>query len=240
MSKHRAEDTSLTLTPLAERLNELAQRAGADGGADPRFAGLHEHITQVADVVRQAVAVISAQQLQTTARYDDLLGRLELQNVRGEEMIETTRAAREALDDSADLLAEVRAVRAELHGSTGLLTGAQAVLEAGVRRMQTSGDALVHYLDDRDVALEAERDRVLRDVLEDFAASLHARERRTLARRLIDVVDRRRDARDAARWRREHGTGQAAADEDVRPVRGGPRVIDLDAAAKMRRATQRR
>jgi hypothetical protein len=121
-----------------------------------------------------------------------------------------------------------------------LLTGAQAVLEAGVRRMQTSGDALVRYLDDRDVALDAERDRVLRDVLEDFASSLHARERRTLARRLIDVVDRRRDARDAARGRRQHAAESGRAQpEGLREVTAERRVIDLDAAAKLRRASQR-
>jgi hypothetical protein len=240
MSKHRADETSLSLTPLAERLNELADRAEADAGADPRFAAVHDHIAQVADVVREAVAVISAQEQRAGARYDALLGRLEEQSLVAGETVTATRAARDALDDSAEVLADVRALRSELHGSTGLLTGAQAVLEAGVRRMQTSGEALVRYLDDRDVALEAERDRVLRDVLEDFASSLHARERRTLARRLIDVVDRRRDARDAARWRRQHAAESGRPQpEGLREVTAERRVIDLDAAAKLRRASQR-
>jgi hypothetical protein len=239
MSKHRAADTTLTLTPLAERLTELAERSAAQSIADPRFVAVHDHIAQIADVVRQAMAVMAVQHQQLEYRYDALLAQLERQTARADEMIASSAAAREALDDGAGLLAEVRAMRAELQGAAGLLTGAQAVLEAGVRRMQTSGDALVRYLDDRDIALEAERDRVLRDVLEDFAASLHARERRTVARRLMDVVDRRRDARDAARWRREHAetagrAPQAAANGT------GPRVIDLDAAAKLRRPSYRR
>lgn len=233
MSKHRAADTSLTLTPLAERIDELAERAALT--ADPRFVAVHQHIAQLADILREAMDVMTAHQRTLDSRYDVLLDQLERQAARADDMIATTTAARSALEDSAGLLTEVRAMRAEIQGGTGMLTGAQAVLEAGVRRMQTSGDALVRYLDDRDVALEAERDRVLRDVLEDFAESLHARERRTLARRLVDAVDRRRDARDAQRWRREHRSD----DTQPRPVAtasgSGPRVIDLDAAAKLRR-----
>jgi len=234
MSKHRAADSSLTLTPLAERIAELASQSAAQAAADPQFAAVHDHIGQVADVVREAMAVMSAQQQAVDGHYDALLVRLEEQIARADEEIVAANAARQALQGGAELLVEVRAMRAELQASAGLLTGAQAVLEAGVRRMQSSGDALVRYLDDRDVALEAERDRVLRDVLEDFAASLHARERRTLAKRLVDAVDRRRDARDAARWRREHI-------EQARPPRppgelrdtGSPtRVIDLDAAKR--------
>lgn len=247
MSKHRAADESLTMqtdlsaTPLGQQLAELAERAAAANGADPRFVAVHDHIDQVADAVREALGGLADQQQHLIARYADLLIQLERHEARADGQIAAAAAARETLESGAELLADVRAMRVQLQGSTGLLTGAQAVLEAGVRRMQTSGDALVRYLDERDVALEAERDRVLRDVLEDFAASLHAKERRTLAHRLIDVVDRRRDARDAARWRRAQGAEQRpvlAADTDAIPG-ATPRVIDLDAAAR-RRATSGR
>lgn len=247
MSKHRAADESLTTltdlsaTPLGQQLAELAERAAAADGADPRFAAVHDHIAQVADAVREALGGLADQQQQMIARYADLLIQLERQESRADDQIAAATAARATLESGAELLADVRAMRVQLQGSTGLLTGAQAVLEAGVRRMQTSGDALVRYLDERDVALEAERDRVLRDVLEDFATSLHARERRTLARRLIDVVDRRRDARDAARWRRAQGGDQrpVLAEGTDAITRAAPRVIDLEAAAR-RRATSGR
>ncbi|MDQ1708662.1 MAG: hypothetical protein QOG49_47 [Frankiaceae bacterium] len=201
MSKHRAADTSLTLTPLAMRLAELAAQSGpADGEAG--LDAVHEHIAAVADIVREAMDVMAGQQTQADARYAAMAALLQRQT-----------------DRVSD------------------------VLDAGVRRLESSTEVLASYLEDRDGQLEAERDRVLRDVLEDFAASLHARERRTVARRLIDAVDRRRDARDAARWRREHGAEQHPA--RPRSLQAAPdavprRVIDLDAASKMRRASPRR
>ena len=238
MSKHRAADTTLVTdtglrdSPLGRQLAELAERAVAANGEDPQFAALHDHIASVADLMTQAMADMTERQQRLDARYAELLTLLERQAGRAD--LELA-AARTSGESGTQLLAEVREARTQLQGSTGLLTGAQAVLEAGVRRMQTSGDALMRYLDDRDVAVESERDRVLREVLEDFAASLHARERRTLSRRFLAVVDRRRDARDAARWRRERAivTAPAAAAEDA-TGQTGSRVIDLDAAARRR------
>lgn len=202
MSKHRAADTSLTLTPLAARLAELAEHSARESANDPRFAAVHDHIAEVADVVREALHAAGAQQDRADALHDELV---------------------EQVQKQVDRMAEV--------------------LESGVRRLDGTGDALAAYLDVRDTRIEAERDRILREVLEDFATSLHARERRTVARRLVDAVDRRRDARDAAKWRREHGAELTSAHPRFAPATAessGPRVIDLDAASKSRRATQRR
>ncbi|MEO6714869.1 MAG: hypothetical protein ABIM89_15785 [Mycobacteriales bacterium] len=202
MSKHRAADTSLTLTPLSQRLAELSADAAKTSVDDPRFADVHRHIAQVANAAREVIDALAEQHHLAQARHDALVAQID-----------------------------------RLGGRT------VDVLDAGVRRLETSSDALAAYLDDRDAAIEGERDRVLRDVLEDFAASLHARERRTVARRLIDAIDRRRDARDAARWRREHGAEQRPLrPRQMQPPAAGhgPRVIDLDAASRQRKQTQRR
>ena len=61
---------------------------------------------------------------------------------------------------------------------------------------------LLAYLADRDRVLERERDRVLHEVLEEFAVGLTPRERRAVASRVGEAVDRHRDGRDAARFRR--------------------------------------
>jgi hypothetical protein len=250
MSRHRAADSPLN-SGLAERIEELARQAAVDRAVvpEPQLADVHQHIDEVADVVRQAMVVMAEFQRTTEERYAAQSALLDAQARRADSAVATAQAARETLKDTgAELLTQVKEARNEFHGSAGILTGAQAVLEAGVRRVQTSGDALVRYLDDRDVALEAERDRILRDVLEDFAESLNARERRSIAKRLVGVVDRRRDARDAGRWRREHGVepGQPPLDLTTRDERiaqaGGarPGVIDLDAAAQQRRMSPRR
>ncbi len=250
MSRHRAADNPLH-AGLAERIEELARKAAVarDVSPEPQLAAMHQQIEQIADAVRQSMAVMAEFQRVTAERYAAQFALLDAQARRADSAVATAQAARDTLRETgAELLAQVQEARNDFHGSTGILTGAQAVLEAGVRRVQTSGDALVRYLDDRDVALEAERDRILRDVLEDFASSLNARERRGIAKRLVGVVDRRRDARDATRWRREHGVepGQPPLDLTTRSDRvaqaGGarPGVIDLDAAAQQRRTTPRR
>jgi hypothetical protein len=249
MSKHRAADDSIG--GLADRIEEIARRAALERAVppEPQLAEVHQHIAEIAGMVRQSLAVMAELQRVAEERYAAQFALLDAQARRADAAVATAEEARATLRTTgAALLTQVQEARDDFRGSTGILTGAQAVLEAGVRRVQTSGDALVRYLDDRDLALEAERDRILRDVLEDFAASLDARERRGIAKRLVGVVDRRRDARDAARWRREHGVdgGQEPGATTGRDERialaggGGPVVIDLDAAAQARRTTPRR
>jgi hypothetical protein len=70
---------------------------------------------------------------------------------------------------------------------------------------------LVGYLAERDKWLERERDRVLHEVLAEFAQGLSGRRRRGLSSRMHEIVERRRDARDAQRYRRLEA-GQAGAD----------------------------
>ncbi|HZG94120.1 MAG TPA: hypothetical protein VEZ46_05355 [Mycobacteriales bacterium] len=187
-------------------------------------------LAAVVSVLDERLGAAAEQLDRQRAALDDVLARMA-------ELIADSGAATGSLDRTRqDLLREISQARGELHATAGVMTGAEAVLDAGVRRIETSGAAMVRYLDERDLALEAERDRLLREVLEDFADTLGARERRTVARRLIGVVDRRRDARDANRWRRAN-PGQAADGSTPEAV-APPTVIDLD-AAQQRRAARR-
>jgi hypothetical protein len=101
--------------------------------------------------------------------------------------------------------AEVKSGLAEmsrsLTGQFAAIRGVTGTLGGGTERLVGAGQALLAYLGERDRWLEAERDRVLHEVLEDFAQGLSGRRRRALSSRMRDVVDRRRDARDAERFR---------------------------------------
>jgi chromosome segregation ATPase len=236
----RLEDEARTAAELrAQLLGEL----------DSARTSLQPAVDEARDqVARQAEAMTSTVLAAVVTLLDERLGaaadqlaqqRTALDDVlvRMAELIADSGAATGSLDRTRqDLLREISQARGELHTTAGVMTGAQAVLDAGVRRIETSGAAMVRYLDDRDLALEAERDRLLREVLEDFADTLGARERRTVARRLIGVVDRRRDARDANRWRRANP--QQGTDRDAPAAVAPPTVIDLD-AAQQRRAARR-
>lgn len=94
--------------------------------------------------------------------------------------------------DLADALEEVRDRVAE---SSALR------LDRLEERLTGAGRALLDYLIERDLALEAERDRVLHELLDDLTAGLTAGERRTLSGRASGLVERRRAERDAAHWR---------------------------------------
>ena len=101
--------------------------------------------------------------------------------------------------------AEVKSGLAEmsrsLTGQFAAIRGVTGTLGGGTERLVGAGQALLAYLGERDRWLEAERDRVLHEVLEDFSQGLSGRRRRALSTRMREVVDRRRDARDAERFR---------------------------------------
>ncbi|HVV77884.1 MAG TPA: hypothetical protein VHC43_17845 [Mycobacteriales bacterium] len=101
---------------------------------------------------------------------------------------------------AAGVLDDVQATLAEQASAIGSVSG---TIGSGTERLIAAGQALLAYLADRDRTLERERDRVLHDVLEEFAAGLAPRERRAVASRVGEAVDRRRDSRDAARYRRD-------------------------------------
>jgi hypothetical protein len=94
---------------------------------------------------------------------------------------------------------------------------------ADLAATRTEMGELVGYLAERDKWLERERDRVLHEVLAEFAQGLSGRRRRGLSGRMHEIVERRRDARDAQRYRRleaaqasEDGA-QNGAEEGIEP-----------------------
>ena len=66
----------------------------------------------------------------------------------------------------------------------------------------TAGQALLGYLARRDEILEAQRDRIVHEVLDEFAQGLSAEGAAGDGERVGAALDRRRDARDADRYRR--------------------------------------
>jgi hypothetical protein len=107
----------------------------------------------------------------------------------------------------AEVQAEVAHSMAELRdaldGQVGAIGNVTGYLSGGTDRLVAAGQSLLAYLGERDRMLERERDRMLHEVLEEFAEGLSPRERRAVASRVTEAVDRRRDARDAARFRKD-------------------------------------
>ncbi|HVE75744.1 MAG TPA: hypothetical protein VND22_03135 [Actinomycetota bacterium] len=120
-----------------------------------------------------------------------------------------------SLSEKLDKLAD-RTRRAELR-----ITESNARLEA----MQES---LVSYLASRDDRLERVRDTILENLIEEFASSLKNRDRVRLAVSLREAEQRRRDHRDAERYRKLRGASPGPREDDVaetrRALEGTPRA----------------
>jgi archaellum component FlaC len=147
------------------------------------------------------------------------IGELRIEwDARSEAAVASAREA--ALAATAEFRAEVDVMmanaRSAMDRQAAAVDDAGAMLNGGVAKLVTAGEALLGYLAHRDQLLEQERDRVLHDALDAFAAGLSAKDRRTTASRLSDVIDRRRDARDADRWRRS-AEGSPAVDVPTPP-----------------------
>src|SRR3954468_15475007 len=158
-----------------------AARAGEDTGG---------RLRELAEVIGSLYATIGELRIEWDAR--------------SEAAVVSAREAAEAA--TAAFRAEVDVMMANARGAMDRQTAAvdetAATLNGGVARLVTAGESLLGYLATRDQLLEQERDRVLHDALDAFAAGLSAKERRATAARLSDVIDRRRASRDAERWRR--------------------------------------
>jgi hypothetical protein len=112
-------------------------------------------------------------------------------------------AARSVLSEiQAEVHRATADLRAALDGQVAAIGNVTGYLDGGTNRLVAAGQSLLAYLGERDRMLEKERDRLLHEVLEEFAEGLSPRERRAVASRVGEAVDRRRDARDAARFRK--------------------------------------
>ncbi|HVW81762.1 MAG TPA: hypothetical protein VHB69_12570 [Mycobacteriales bacterium] len=112
-------------------------------------------------------------------------------------------AAQGVLDDvRADVRRAMTDLTDSLEGQIAVIANATGTIGDGTDRLVAAGQLLVAYLAERDRILERERDQVLRDVLDEFAEGLSPRERRAVASRVAEAVERHRDSRDAERFRR--------------------------------------
>ncbi|HEX3897746.1 MAG TPA: hypothetical protein VHW74_01130 [Mycobacteriales bacterium] len=112
-------------------------------------------------------------------------------------------AAQGVLDEvRSDVRRAMTDLSDSLEGQIAVIANATGTIGGGTDRLVAAGQSLVAYLVERDRILERERDRVLREVLDEFAEGLSPRERRAVASRVGEAVDRRRDTRDAERFRR--------------------------------------
>ncbi|MFN2625098.1 MAG: hypothetical protein ABR520_03315 [Mycobacteriales bacterium] len=118
-------------------------------------------------------------------------------------VVEETRAAAAAqLDEFRERVGhDLAVVRDSLRDTATRIGAAQHALDDGTNRLEVAGTGLLRYLAERDIALETERDRILTDILEEFARGLSKGDRRALAGRVTESLERHRDARDADRWR---------------------------------------
>ena len=86
-------------------------------------------------------------------------------------------------------------------------------------RVEAMNDSIVGYLAQRDEKLERVRDAVLNDLILHLATDLKTRDKGRLAEALRDSEQRRRDRRDAERWRKLDAEGASASHERITEVR---------------------
>jgi hypothetical protein len=96
-------------------------------------------------------------------------------------------------------------VRTTLAEHADVARSSAELLGGGTSRLVTAGHALLGYLAERDRLLEHERTQTFHEVLDAFTEGLSARDRRATAARLSDAMERRRNARDAERYREQQG-----------------------------------
>jgi hypothetical protein len=218
-SPRRAEavDTRLAaiegrLDGFAELFEELSRAATTE--ANRRVGELEARVEALPG------AVVDGVRAELAALRHDLADALEEIREDVEGAVDTARTALAAtLDDHAEAARDVldgvqsevssglSEISRSLMGQFAAIRGVTGTLGGSTDRLVGAGNALLGYLGERDRWLERERDRVLHEVLEDFAQGLSGRGRRTLSNRMHDVVDRRRDARDAERYRQTDQAG---------------------------------
>ncbi len=137
------------------------------------------------------------------------------------------------LSTTRDAVASVLAdVRAAAIGQREQVAGLRDDVQLVADRLTGAGRALVEYLAGRDVQLERVRDELAGRFLADVLDGLPAGGREAATRRATGLLQRRREARDAARWREglapSPSLPEGVADEDelLRLIDAGRRPSD--------------
>jgi hypothetical protein len=224
---------------VGDRLEALTRVAGA-GGADQAGTSLaaareqleagaeaqRADLSALADGVRDDVETALGQlqhHLATLSRgIQDGLGEgmARLEDRAATLTVQGQTAALEPLVEGAreavsSVMADVRAVVADQRQQ---LAGLRGDVQLVADRLVGAGQALVEHLAGRDLRLERARDELAGRLLADLLTGLPARERETAVRRAAGLLQRRRETRDATRWREgmtpEPNLPAEVADED--------------------------
>ena len=192
------------LTTLTGRLRALDATVGVSwSDVSQRVGDLREVVTRSVDATGQVVETLAQVGTAHDALNEVVTGFRTEWPTRTFEVVQGAKAVAEGAVRGIreEVQAQLELVRTELARAVGVVDGASTGLSAGTDRLAQAGAVLVAYLEQRDVLLEQERDRVLHDVLDTFAAGLSSRERTALTGRVSGAVSRRRDGRDAERYR---------------------------------------
>jgi hypothetical protein len=195
-----------SLDGLAERLEALMRNAAADGSE--RFSRLESRLERLhAAVVEGFGTELASLRHDLADALDEVRDQVESTVGAANSTIAATLEAHGAAAHSvleavqAEVKSGLTEISRSLTGQFAAIRGVTGTLGGGTDRLVGAGQALLAYLGERDRWLERERDRVLHEVLDEFAEGLSGRGRRSLTSRMRNVVDRRRDARDAERFR---------------------------------------
>jgi hypothetical protein len=204
---------------VAERLDAVAGTSVDLGG---RMGALTASVDRSADAGERRAAGVAAVDLVLSELNTTISGFRAEWPTRTYEVVEGAKAVAEGvvLEVRSEVQAQLERVRDELARAVGGVDEAATGLGAGTDKLSRAGTVLVEYLEQRDRLLEAERDSVLSGLLETLAAGLSNVDRAALAARVGEAAARRRDGRDAERYRKAVG----------KPV--APRIDDLPEAVR--------
>jgi hypothetical protein len=189
----------------------VATRDNVEG----QLSDLRNDFADALDEMREHVSIAVGTSTDTVAGSLDEL-RTDWQPRAEKVVAEGKAAAQGVLDDvRSDVRRAMTDLSDSLEGQIAVIASATGTIGGGTDRLVAAGQSLVSYLVERDRVLERERDRVLREVLDEFAEGLSPRERRAVASRVGEAVERHRDTRDAERFRR---ASPGRDDFDVPPV----------------------
>lgn len=215
--------TSAVLTGVQTAAEQVIAEARAAAGeavfaeTQSLRADLADAVTAVRENLMARVAAmlepVRADLAGLRAALDSLAGSF---SVVAEDVVTQSAAVREQvvqLRGEVEVIVEqaLTAMRSEVVAELAGVGEARATLDGLSSRLTRTGRALLNYLVERDLALEAERDRVLHELLADLAAGLSLADRRRLSSRVSELVQRRRDERDAQHWRAHRGSGAGGA-----------------------------
>ncbi|HEX7354321.1 MAG TPA: hypothetical protein VF288_05755 [Mycobacteriales bacterium] len=208
------------LEQMVTRLGEQGADAAASvqDAAEAALAEMRRLGASAAEEMRrEAVTAAEEMRREAAAAGDD--ARREAAAVRaaaGEQADAARQDAIEAIRTAASTALED--VRAAVLAQADATRAATEEMERIAHRVQNAGRLVVSYLAERDAALEEVRDRDTVQLLEDVLSSVSRKEREKVAGQARGLLARRRESRQAERWRQHQegkGDPDLVSDEDA-------------------------